>query len=223
MLTITKSFWYSANVLALLFCTSSCAGGQIELPKRGYYSANPNDYSLDGVVRPEIDEVMKVIDKKALVGFSWIDMPLYRVIVIKSENELCAVKFFSYKRENDAIEPTTFNSGEESFEAEIEISKSKLTHENFVGFKSVKKEKLSTGPAIGIGKISVRDGTSVIKCGSSRILWQYPTALMFFGKDKTTLLAPTSFVDIKAITSLPLNWYGYEEGRKYKEVDLVEN
>ena len=26
-----------------------------------------------------------VIDKKALVGFSWIDMPLYRVIVIKSE------------------------------------------------------------------------------------------------------------------------------------------
>lgn len=221
MLTITKSFWYSANVLVLLFCTSSCAGGQNELPKRGYYSANPNDYSLDGVVRPEIDEVMKVIDKKALVGFSWIDMPLYRVIVIKSENEICAVKFFSYKRENDAVEPTTFNSGEESFEAEIEISKSTL--ENFVGFKSVKKEKLSTGPAIGIGKISVREGNSVIKCGSSRILWQYPTSLMFFGKDKTTRLAPTTFVDIKAITSLPLDWYGYEEGRKYKEVDLVEN
>ncbi len=223
MVFLTKIFWNSIIALSLTFCTSSCVGGLNDKPQRGYYSADSKYYRLDGIVRPSINEILNVIDKKALIGFSWIDMPLYRVILIKSESELCAVKFLSYQRGNDRREATTFNSGEESFEAEIEMSRTKLVNNNFVGFKSVDKQKLSTGPAIGIGKISIRDGNSVVQCGSSRILWQYPTALMFFGKDDNTLLAPTKFMDIKSIKKLPSDWYGFEKDRKYREKELDEN
>jgi len=207
-----------------LLATTSCSGQSENVAKRGYYSDNESDYELKNIVRPPIDIVREIIKNNILIGFSWIDMPLNNILLIRNNDFICAIKFTYFKRGNDSKEATSFHSGEESFEAKYDFLSWHVKNNPQTGLIS-RGNKLELNAAIGIGRLSYQPGNSTLKCGEAKLLWQYPSAVLLFGKDMNTLFAPTIFSEFDKIylSSSETVWYGYDEKRKMIKISINED
>lgn len=207
--------------MCFFLSTTSCSNQAGEVVKKGYYSDNESDYNLKDIVRPPVDIVSKVIKNNILVGFSWVDMPLNKILLIKSNNDFCALKFTYVKRGNNSKEATSFNSGEESFEAKYDFLTWHADANSQISLIS-RDNRLELNAAIGIGRLSYQPGNSIIKCGKAKLLWQYPAAVLLFGRDMETLFSPTTLTEFDDI-SLSTNkavWYDYDEKRKMIKIPI---
>src|SRR5690606_12529196 len=83
---------------------------------------NPQTAAASPASRPSEAEVERHIQRSALIGFEWVDQPLDRIMLLRSGNSLCAVRFTSYHRADDARSPTAFDTGDASRYASYEIS-----------------------------------------------------------------------------------------------------
>lgn len=208
-------------VMCFFLSTTSCSNQAEEVIKKGYYSDNESDYDLKDIVRPPIEMVRKIIKNNILVGFSWVDMPLNKILLIRNNNDFCALKFTYMKRGNDSKEATSFNSGEESFEAKYDFLSWHAKANSQISLIS-KDNKLELNAAIGIGRLSYQPGNSTIKCGNAKLLWQYPAAVLLFGRDMETMFSPTTLTEFDGI-SLSTHkavWYGYDEKRKMIKIPI---
>ena len=178
------------------------------------YAEGPylHQFSKNSQTSPKTETVEEIIKSNYLIGFSWIDSPLNSVVLVKSDEVMCAIKFISFNKGSDKKEPTTFNSGDESFFAEYEIVELKS------GFISAKSQKsVSRLATIGIGRLSFQKGNTKVRCGETILQWAYPTSLIMSKDDKGVEFAFSRFIDLEQ--SLKENesatWYGYDEFRDW--------
>lgn len=187
------------------------------------FTALSDDYAdlktKDHSSRPQVDIVQKIIEDNYLVGFSWVDAPLNRVVVLNEGHVTCAIKFTSVRRGRDSKKATTFNSGSESFYAVYEIVEKKqgvLTHKI--------SNELSRYAAVGIGRLNFQKGNTRVSCGEATLQWSYPTGLFVQRGDKSVKFSPTGHLDlITALQSdINYNWYSYDESRNWFLIPVVK-
>jgi hypothetical protein len=143
-------------------------------------------------------------------------------LLIRRDDQLCAIKFTGAWRGNDAKTPTSFNSGAESFRAEYDWyylpgSARKWTFSELQSGHSQVERK----PLVGLGRFAFQTGKDEVECGPMRFLWIPPTQLMFRGRgqeagDQGYEMAPTKWVSIQEINpEMPyLKWYRHNEKRQ---------
>jgi hypothetical protein len=157
-----------------------------------------------------------------------IGIPIGKILLIKSNSEICAVRFSSTDLGHDKKEPSIWSSGEESEYAEYDWYCLKGEPLNFSeGSVRSGHKKLSYKAPKGIGRFAFQTGNTHIKCGSVKLLWTYPTYVYFpeYGGSQEegmkVLFAPTTYQNIDAV-DLNKNhtWYGYDETRQRKFIDL---
>lgn len=202
----------------LLFFTflSSCSASENNHSSKEDYEKFivPNDKNIS---RPSILEVSKIIKSHFIIGFSWVDSPLNKIILIRNASTYCAVKFIDINRGRDSKVPTAFNSGSESFYAEYEFYEQLNSIEPDL---QITRKKVSDLSSVGVGRLAFSRDNNIITCGTSRLFWGYPTAIFIAREDNQTRLAVSSFSEFKNIDFLSkeLNWYGFKENREYRTI-----
>jgi hypothetical protein len=165
---------------------------------------------IEGAVsRPDVEAIEKLVQENTIIGFSWIDMPLNKILLIKNGNNRCAIKYLSASRGGDRKENTPFRSGAESFHGVAELLELP-SHE-------AKKLNLRILPSRGIGRwILYSPSRNDFRCGRGKLYWGYPSATTIWSDDKGTSLAATSLEEFEQVNfeDPNLRWFEYEEGRK---------
>lgn len=159
------------------------------------------------VSRPDTAVVEKLIADHAIVGFSWVDQPINRILLIKNGKDRCAIKYSSFSMSKDQRKSTAFRSGDAVTYATAELLLPSL---------KTRRLKLQHKPLYGLGKIGYSPSKHLIRCGRARLNWGYPTATTLSQNDSVTTLAPTSWTRFDEIdfAAPELEWFGYEEGRR---------
>lgn len=143
---------------------------------------------------PPIEVVEWIIRTKAVAGFEWVDEPVGRIIPAKRNNTICAFRFISFRRGNDAKKSTAFVSGDEHFWATAEAYQQEIGGKELkANAEDIKRVEYREGPSYGLGRVfGFGVGTRRIKCGEGQLSWTYPTASVISRKDMQTKLAPTA-------------------------------
>lgn len=165
---------------------------------------------VDQVSRPDLSVVEDLIAENAIVGFSWVDQPINKILLIKNGKHSCAIKYSSYSRLNDKRKSTVFRSGDETFFASADYM--------LMPNKRIKHLELKKSPLYGIGKLAYSPSNDSIRCGRAELFWSYPTGTFLWSDDVDTRLSPTSLQSFDEInfSDPDLEWFGYEEDRKIK-------
>lgn len=191
----------------------SCLNGQtLEV---GNYEAFLNERksggSKDLFSRPPLKDVFSYIKQGiTILGFSWIDLPLNQIVILKGdENVYCGLKFMSYEKLNDEFSPTTFNDGRPTVSAVAEL----YDYQN----KTLSKVVLYEKSSLGVGRINVSRGDYKIKCGTSEFLWNYPTGIVFLNPQEKLALGPTNEAQFNQINvqSPVQKWFEYDRKRQF--------
>lgn len=151
--------------------------------------------------RPPIEVVEATIRTHTIIGFSWIDQPLNKIVLIKTRKDLCAIKYLSYSSGPEQ------RSEDGPFYGEAELySRSK---------DAVRRLHLTQFPFRGFHPFVFGGGKPYFQCGHERIFWIYPTGTNL-GPDTDASLASTQLEDFSKIDFQDphLQWFRYEEGRK---------
>lgn len=169
--------------------------------------------------RPNADEVEKIIKKKSLIGFEWVDQPINKILLIKQGGNYCAIKFLSYSRARDKREPTIFSANEESFSGNAVFVESKKGKPG-----KAKELRLTRKSPIGIAKIAYSSSNDILRCGKSRLMWLYPTGMVSLSVNPKASFAPTANEDFNELNfnSTNLRWYSYDESRKMELIPISE-
>ena len=149
--------------------------------------------------RPSVAEVEDYIKRSVLVGFEWVDQPLNRILLLRSDKAMCAIRFLSYRRNNDARVPTSFDTGDANQFATYEISEFVIAGSE-VRPGPVVRKKLDYRGMRGIGRLAFHVGKTSIKCGRERYPWSFPTGVGLPRNRQGPAIAPT-------------NWMGFDEVR----------
>lgn len=157
--------------------------------------------------RPAIDVVEATIRTHAIIGFSWIDQPLNRIVLIRTQQDLCAIKYLSFSR-GHAQQPSSASRSEDGpFYGEAELySTSKRT---------VRPLHLTQFPFRGFHPFVFGGGRPYFQCGRQRIVWSYPTGTLL-PPDADASLASTQWQDFSKIDfhDPNLQWFRYDASRK---------
>jgi hypothetical protein len=192
---------------AILFagCLVFCSGSRAIAEDSGDLTSRTQD----------LGAIEAAIKTQAIIGFSWIDQPLNRIVVIRSGPERCAIVYRSFRRAHDAKPETAFNSGQESFFGEAD----------FFVMNSGKTQRLhlSDRHSVGVGKaILFSRSHDEVRCGKSTVYWRYPTATIMQSMDKDVRIASTPwtrFEDVK-FDDPGLEWVRFEDERKMRFKDF---
>ncbi len=182
------------------------------------YAQKVHEIASDMGSRPDWKVVVHHIKHEALVGFDWVDQPTNRIILIRTQNYLCAVKFASFHTGHHVHKANFFHGDGVSTYAKAKWVEFNLEPQKAMLRKAKPRSiSLSSYPQVGIGRLSTQLGHDYIKCGGSRVPWSYPTGLslaLYFNVAETHIqLAPTawtSFADIN-LADPRLKWYSYDE------------
>ncbi len=150
-----------------------------------------------------------------------------RLLLIRRDADLCAIRFTEFHRGHDAKPPAWFHSGEESFYAEYDWylpgpngQFSGTNVEVETGHRKVDKQ-----PLLGFGRLGFQLGTAAVECGSLTPSWFYPTGVSFrVGTqfDHDLELAPIQWTELSQINLRDLIWYRYNESQQDTFVPLKE-
>lgn len=175
-------------------------------------------HATDKYSRPSEEIIIKLIDSNVVVGFSWVDMPVNQILLIKNKEVVCGIKFISFERNNDAKEQTVFNSGDETVTASYKI----VEYKNNQLELEPSHVNLKRNPTVGVGRINFQTGKTTIDCGESKLLWRFPTGVMLFGKDFSTFLKPTQHSNFSKALDIDqrFEWIGYDEAR---QITIIPN
>ena len=158
--------------------------------------------------RPQTTQVESYIKGAAVVGFEWVDQPLNRFLLLRSDRSICAIRFLSYHRSNNARPPTSFDTGDASESAVYEISEITLNGAELV-FGPVERKKLTYRGMRGLGRLAITVGETDIKCGRDRYPWSFPTGVGWRRGELGPTIAPTNWASFDQIhiNHPKLRWY----------------
>lgn len=167
----------------------------------------------------DIDETK--LKTHALVTWYDVGAPAGKLLLIRKDANVCAIKFTEYHRANDAKSSTFFRSGDETRDAKYECS---CQSEKGDGFGDPTLREVSTRSSWGIGRFAFFSGQRSVRCGQFRLPWMYPTRVSFHldGAEGAKLrdhgieLAPTRWTAISEVNVRDprLHWFRYDESRK---------
>ena len=165
------------------------------------------------VDRPPVEKVLSLIRENAVVGFSWVDEPLNKIVLVRTKTELCAIKFTSFHRRKSHQTPSFFRSGGEYFFADYDVVRTKIfagTRVDLTG--NVSHGHLSDLGLVGLGRMAWQRGETTIKCGDLALPWVYPTAVGMDEKSATAEYAPSNWADFSSVQmdDPSLRWYRYD-------------
>lgn len=168
-----------------------------------------------------------------------VEIPLNRILLIRKENQYCALKFIHAWKEMDEerlkVYANDIKKGGIIAESAREASEKKYaTYEsyyqkdgtqNFTGENILRKEGTAAllplrGP---FRPFVYQPGNGCVECGLFKLLWSYKTGVVFIplGKGSSMRdygfeLAPTPWIDIKEvnINDPRIKWYRYDEKRE---------
>jgi hypothetical protein len=158
-----------------------------------------------------------------------VSAPLGRLVVIRHDDTLCAIRFDAYHRGNDEKPPTKFNSGQETLFAtaeQLRVVKSKATWR----ILDRKMINLVSGPIVGPGRLGFQRGRIGLHCGDAKLEWTYPNNVSLGSyeepNEKRALveIAPTAWTEVSHInlSDQKLHWYRYDESRKDTLISIEE-
>jgi len=149
---------------------------------------------------------------------SWANAgaPLDKYLLIRDGDFLCAVRFVSYIRGQDARPASFWSSGEETLTAAYEWAL--LRHnDGTLSIADRGTDKVKFSAPRGFGHLIVGGGYGNVKCGDRKFGWQYPNAINFSQQEGSSMkLAPTRWDrigDIK-LDDAKLIWYSFDRQRK---------
>jgi hypothetical protein len=165
---------------------------------------------------------------EATVAWSNVIMPGGRILLIKSSQGICALRFLTFERRNDGRPATTFDGGEETQTASYEWRFFRIGG----GSSHPTTEKTGHGSvtqkaAYGIGRfVLLGGGNDTIKCGPIRAIWSPPASVFFSDYHDSGSpgleLAPTartSLVDVDPSDS-SLTWFKLDKNREQFRLPL---
>ncbi len=173
------------------------------------------------ISRDGVDDTLKLIQGNIVVGFSWVDMPLNKILLLKHNEKYCAIKFISFERLGDEKKATTFRSSAETLLATyLKYEFGSLNEKIDVG--KVTEHKLVSKVTFGIGRLTFGGGDKKIKCGEGHFYWEFPTGVFVNRKVAQLSFSPTTYTDFTNISdSLPtISWLHYEEERPKKIISI---
>jgi hypothetical protein len=205
----------------VILSLTSCAQEVKNVPD---YDFN-RDYDLNDIInfyqkidRPDVDKVLEIIKKHTIIGFSWIEAPLGQVTLFKSDNAICAIRIINFKRGLDKKAATTFDSGNETFFAEYEMSTQFIKESVTASNEKLKiiRGKLTKNSTFGVGRLAFGGGDFTLMCGNEKLYWSFPTAISIPNNDSKIKFSPTSIKSLNVIDYYNKKniWYGYEENRE---------
>lgn len=173
------------------------------------------------------------------IYFSGIKMPLNRIILIRKENDYCALKFIDAWFEMDEERLKSLDKYLKQGGVTAESSRESAM-KKYANYKSYYHE--DGIPDFTHGSIQQKDGTASllplrgpfrpfvyqpgngsVECGQFKLLWSYKTGVAFIplGKgssmrDYGIELAPMPWTEIKeiSINDPRIRWYRYDDKRK---------
>jgi hypothetical protein len=162
------------------------------------------------------------------VGKSAIVMPLDYILLVRRNQEYCAIRFTKKWTENRSEDRSTFvASGSDEFatyDSWYQEDKSGNFSKKQGEFKT---GKLSLPKPRGIGRLAFSFGKKEIECGPIRLLWSGNGSVHFYmeGQKQGNYgieLAPTPWTDISEVNFKDprIKWYSYNASRKRLNIPI---
>jgi hypothetical protein len=163
------------------------------------------------------------------IGALYIFMPLGRIILVRNNQDYCAIKFSKWWSENLSRQPSIFvSTGCDEYAMYesyyINDKSSDSTNNNW----QIKKAKLSLPKPRGIGRLAFSFADNDIKCGNINVSWGGDGTTVCFLKschnsgDDNNEFAPTPWTDIKEVNlSDPrIKWFRVDNTRKLFNIPI---
>lgn len=183
------------------------------------YSSNA--MAVDDISRDDIEHTLEVIQKNIVIGFSWVDLPINQILLLKHKESICAIQFNSFNRLNDGEEATTFKSSAETLMASYSKYEFEGVYRN-VELDKVTIHELVSEATYGVGRLTFGGGDKKIECGDGDFYWEFPTGVFLSRGNKDLSVYPILINDFVNLDKLPsvIKWIGYEEGRTKKIINI---
>lgn len=178
-------------------------------------------FLLLGLVEGVLADDALVAYGNGLVSPNAVMPPEGTFLLIRNGGALCAIRFLEIWRGNDAKQPTSFYSGDETVRARYMWYEGKKIKDKWSihppqtdGVGEVVKEA-----SIGIGRFAFGGGEHHINCGNIRVKWSPPAHVYFYQydfKDEGNEIALTQhakFEDIEP-NDPALHWLRIDETRQ---------
>lgn len=181
-----------------------------------------NVMAMDDISRDDIEHTLEIIQKNIVVGFSWVDLPINQILLLKHKKSICAIQFNSFKRLNDSEEATTFKSSAETLMASYSKYEFEEGYHN-MELDNVTFHELVSEATYGIGRLTFGGGDKKIECGDGDFYWEFPTAVFLSRGNKDLSVYPLLINDFANLEKPPsaIKWIGYEEGRAKKIINIL--
>lgn len=153
-----------------------------------------------------------------------IAAPLGYFLVVNKGNDICAIRFTTFRRGNDAKKPSLFNGGEENLYAEYDwyYLGNDPKFERATGHEQLNRSR--TVQILGFHGFLL--GKREINCGNSSLIWRYPVAITFMGSGGTylpdTRIGITPWTDFSQLNlnSPLIKWFLYDPDRKREFIQI---
>ena len=162
------------------------------------------------------------------IGKTVVFMPLGRIMLVRKNQDYCAIKFTKWWSENPSSKPSMFvATGTDEYAVYESYCLKNKTGGFFENNIQVRKEKLSLTKPRGIGRLAFSFGNSKVECGNIRLGW-YGGGLVNYSEEVQnkrnydTELAPTPWSDVKEVNVLDqrIKWFRYDESRKRVNIPI---
>jgi hypothetical protein len=148
--------------------------------------------------RPSEAKVEEYIKRSALIGFEWVDQPLNRILLLRDRSGICAIRFVSYRRADDARSATSFDTGDASQFAVYETSQLTPSGSQTLPGPIVRRE-LDYRGMTGLGRLAFGVGNDDVRCGQRRYSWVYPTGILLKKEHDDVSFAPTNWTSFEKV------------------------
>lgn len=158
-------------------------------------------------------DYLKPKDNEIAIHYSGIELPLGRMLLIRKGTHCCALRFTRFWTEKNGREEYA------TYQVYYQCDGSgDFSNKNTTMIEGRASRLPLRGP---FHPFLYQPGDPYIRCGPSRLTWQYKTAVGFMPPDKGMgdygfELAPTPWTDIKEvnINDSRVKWYRYDEKRE---------
>lgn len=182
-----------------------------------------------GKLEKTLEEIERNAYRDAIVTHGAAGAPIGHFLLIRKENNACAIRFTEYHRDPTSQAPSVFTSGGVSVYAEYDWyfqgdGSGDFSKQNV----KVGHAKLANKPLVGIGRMAFQTGTTLVRCGPFKLWWQGQRAVSFFPgthpHDEGIELAPTKWRDVAEIDirDPQIKWYRYDENREITYIPVDE-
>jgi hypothetical protein len=165
----------------------------------------------------DFDPSVLAASDSAKIAWHQVAAPSGNVLLMRSDEGTCAIRFTSFQAAGDSKPPTTFSSGGETYSADYEWSFAVKQSNTAIQYGT---GRTTQGALWGIGRLAFGGGRPYVRCGPMKASW-LPRASVSFSdkvacKSAVYQLAPTRWKSLSEVKldEPGIRWFGCDEDRK---------